>query len=123
MNNRIKQIGRIKAIISFLLSPNNQIQNALKMLRLVNYNDLGIHSSNIRKHYGKNKELWMLEEDYQIILVDNIIKPVSVWLKDLPELMSYNFCVSEILYRDVSTNRMQIQPVNLRHRHPSEHII
>ena len=64
MNNGIKQIGRIEAIVSFLPSPNDQIQDALKMSRLVDYNDLGIHSSNVRRHCGRNKELWILEEDY-----------------------------------------------------------
>jgi hypothetical protein len=37
--------------------------------------------------------------------------------------MFYDFCVLEILYRNISTNRMQIRPVNLQHRHLSEHII
>ena len=108
MNDRTRQIGRIEAIVSFLPSPNDQIQDALKMSRLVNHDNLGIHSSNVRRHRGRNKELWIFEEDYQIILANNVIKLVSVWLKDLPEPTSYDFCVSEILYRNVSTNRMQI---------------
>src|SRR6185295_2996083 len=37
--------------------------------------------------------------------------------------MSYNFYMSEILYRDVATNRMQIRPVNLWHRYPVEYIV
>jgi hypothetical protein len=92
------------------------------MSRLLKYDDLGIYCSNNRRLRGINKELWMVEEEYQLIPIDNIIRPISVWLKDLPEPMSCDFYVSEILYRDAVTNRMKIRPVNLRHRHPSEYI-
>ena len=98
--------------------------DALKMSRLLNHDELGIYHSKDRTRRGINKERWMIEEDYQVIPIDNItIKPISVWLKDLPEPMSYDYYVSEILYRDAATNRMQIRPVNLRHHHPSEYVI
>ena len=124
-NNDIgeSRFGRIEAIVSFLPLPNDQIQDALKISRLLKHSELGIHHSKSRSRQGNNKELWMIEEDCQVIPINNIIKPVSVWLQDLPEPTSYDFYVSEILYRDVATNRMQIWPVNLRHHHPSEYVI
>ena len=74
---------------------------------------MGTYQSRDRGRRGNNKELWMIEQGHEIVYVENIIKPVSVWLEDLPKLTSFNFHVSEILYRDVSTNRMQIRPINL----------
>ncbi len=65
----------------------------------------------------------MIEEDYQITPPDHILGRVLVWLEDLPQPTSYDFCVSEILYRNAATSRLQIRPVNLRHRHPSEYIV
>ena len=95
-------------------SPNDQIQDALKMSRLLKYDELGIYQSQNRRCRGTNKELWMIEEDYQIFHINSIIlMPISVWLKDLPEPTSYDFYVSEILYRDAATNRMNIRSVNL----------
>ena len=99
------------------------MQDALKLSKLLKHDELGIHQSRDRRHRGSNKELWMIEEDPEIVSVENVIKPVLVWLEDLQKLTSYNFHVSEILYRDVATNRMQIRPINLRHRHPSEYVV
>ena len=50
----------------------------------------------------------MIEQGHEIIYIENIIKLASVWLEDLPKLMSFNFYVLEILYHDVSTNHIQI---------------
>ena len=92
------------------------------MSRLLRHDELGIYCSHDRSRRGR-KELWMIEEDYQIIPPDHILGRVLVWLKDLPQPTFYDFYVSEILYRNVATNRLQIRAVNLRHRHPSEYIL
>jgi hypothetical protein len=99
------------------------MHDALKISKLLKHDELGIYQSKNRRCRRSNKELWMIEEDHEIVYVENIIKPVSVWLEDLPQPTSYDFCISEILYRDVASNRMQIRPINLRHRHPSEYIV
>ena len=65
----------------------------------------------------------MIEEDYQIIPPDHILGRVLVWLKDVSRPEFYDFQISEILYRDAATNRIQIQPVNLQHHHPSEYVV
>ena len=103
-------------------SPNGQIQDALKVSRLLKHTELGVYSSKNRIYWGSNKELWIIEENYQLISINNVIKHISVWLQDLPRPTSYDFYISEILYRDVNTNRMHIRPIQLRHRHPSEYV-
>ena len=65
----------------------------------------------------------MIEEDYQIIPPNHIVGRVLVWLKDVSRPEFYDFQISEILYRDAATNRIQIWPVNLRHHHPSEYVV
>ena len=65
----------------------------------------------------------MIKEDYQIIPPNYIVGRVLVWLKDVSQPKFYDFQISEILYRDAATNRIQIQPVNLRHCHPSEYVV
>ena len=65
----------------------------------------------------------MIEEDYQIIPPNHIVGRVLVWLKDVSRPEFYDFQILEILYRDAATNRIQIRPVNLRHRHPSEYVV
>jgi hypothetical protein len=123
-NQHERRFGRIEAIV-LLLCPQdsdypNQMQDALKMSRLLRYNELGIFCSHDRSRRG-HKELWMIEEDYQIIPPNHIVGHILVWLKDVSQPAFYDFQISEILYRDVATNRIKIQPVNLRHRHPSEY--
>ena len=97
------------------------MQDALKMSRLLRYNELGIFCSHERRRRG-NKELWMIEEDYQIIPPDHIVGCILVWLKDIPQPAFYDFQISEILYQDVATNRMHIRPIQLCHRYPSEYV-
>ena len=41
----------------------NQMQDALKMSRLLRHNELEIYCSHDRSHRG-HKELWIMEEDY-----------------------------------------------------------
>ena len=84
------------------------MQDALKLSKLLKHDELGIHQSRDQRCREGNKELWMIEEDPEIISVENVIKPVLVWLKDLQKLMVYNFYVLEILYHDIATNCMQI---------------
>jgi len=50
----------------------------------------------------------MIEENYQIIPLDHILGCILVWLKDLSQLTFYDFYVSKILYRNATTNRLQI---------------
>src|SRR5438128_7410432 len=92
------------------------------MSRLLRHDELGIYCSRDRGR-RRHKELWMIKEDYQIIPPNHIVGCVLVWLKNvsLPEF--YDFQISEILYRDTATNRIQIWPVNLRHHHPSEYVV
>ncbi|CAG8846660.1 33188_t:CDS:2, partial [Gigaspora margarita] len=47
---------------------------------------------------------------------------LRIYCSHLLQPVSYDFCVSKILYYDVITKQIQIQPVNLQHHHPSEHI-
>jgi hypothetical protein len=122
-NQRERRFGRIEAIVSLLLpQDSDHPQDALKMSRLLRHDELGIYCSHARSRRG-HKELWMIEEDYQIIPPDHILGRVLVWLKDLPQPTFYDFYVSEILYRNATTNRLQIRAVNLRHRHPSEYVV
>ena len=121
-NSNERRFGRIEAIVSLLSRDADHPQDALKMSRLLRHNELGIYCSRDRSRRG-HKELWMIEEDYQITPPDHILGRVLVWLEDLPQPTSYDFCVSEILYRNAATSRLQIRPVNLRHRHPSEYIV
>src|SRR6185369_16132016 len=99
------------------------MQDTLKLSKLLKHDELGIHQSKDQRHRENNKKLWMIEEDPKIVSVENVIKLVLVWLEDLQKLTSYNFHISEILYRDVATNRMQIRLINLRHRHPFEYVV
>src|SRR5438128_8600869 len=92
------------------------------MSRLLRHDELEIYCSRDRSHRG-HKELWMIEEDYQIIPPNHIIGRVLVWLKDVSRPEFYNFQILEILYRDAATNHIQIWPVNLRHHHPSEYVV
>lgn len=107
-NQRERRFGRIEAIVSLLLpQDSDHPQDALKMSRLLRHDELGIYCSHARSRRG-HKELWMIEEDYQIIPPDHILGRVLVWLKDLPQPTFYDFYVSEILYRNATTNRLQI---------------
>ena len=74
------------------------MKDVLKLSNLLKHDELGIHQSRDRRRRGSNKELWMIEEDPEIVAVKNVIKPVLVWLEDLQKLRSYNFHISEILY-------------------------
>ncbi|RIA99899.1 hypothetical protein C2G38_2315111, partial [Gigaspora rosea] len=126
-NQHERRFGRVEAIISFLPpsdsdNPNNQMQDGLKMSRLLRHDELGIYCSQNRSQRGHRK-LWMIEEDYQIIPLNHILRHVSIWLEDTPPPVFYDFQVSEILYRDAITKRIQIRPVKFRHHHPSEYII
>src|SRR5207244_12895067 len=100
----------------------NQMQDAFKMSRLLRHNELKIYC-NCDRSRCRHKELWMMKEDYQIIPPNHIVERVLVWLKDVSQPEFYDFQISEILYRDAATNRIQIRPVNLRHRHPSEYVV
>ena len=73
------------------------MQDALKISRLLRYNELGIFCSHERRRRG-NKELWMIEEDYQIIPPNHIVGCILVWLKDVSQSVFYDFQISEILY-------------------------
>ena len=100
-NQRQRHFGRIEAIVS-LLHPQdsdypNQMQDALKMLRLLRHHELGIYCSHDRSRC-EHKVLWMMEEDYQIIPSDCIVERVLVWLKDVSQSAFYDFEISEILY-------------------------
>ena len=123
-NGNEQCFGKIEAIVSLLCPQHsdysNQMQDAFKMSRLLRHHELGIYCSRDRSRRG-HKELWMMEEDYQIIPSDCIVGRVLIWLKDVPRPAFYDFEISEILYRDAATNCIQIRPVNLRHRHPSEY--
>ncbi|KAF0530839.1 hypothetical protein F8M41_012005 [Gigaspora margarita] len=81
------RFGRIEAIVSQSESESNhsdtQIKDALKMSRLLSHNELGIYCSHDRSCRGHN-ELWIIEENYQIIPSSYIIRHVSIWIKDLP---------------------------------------
>src|SRR2546430_7032996 len=85
-------------------------------------NELRIYCSHDRSH-REHKELWMMEENYQIIPPNHIIGRVLVWLKDVSRPEFYDFQILEILYRDAATNRIKIRPVNLWHHHPSEYVV
>ena len=115
-NQRERRFGRIEAIVSLLQLQDfdypNQMQDALKMSRLLRHNELGIYCSRDRSRRG-HKELWIMEEDYQIIPPNHIVGHVLVWLEDVPRPTFYDFQISEILYRDAATNRIQIRLVNL----------
>jgi hypothetical protein len=77
---------RIEAIVSLLCLQHsdypNQMQDVLKILRLLRHHELGIYCSYDRSRC-RHKEFWMIEEDYQIILPDCIVGYVLVWLKDV----------------------------------------
>ena len=93
-----RRFGRIKAIISLLLpQDSDHPQDALKMSRLLRHDELGIYCSRDRSRCG-HKELWMIEEDYQIIPPNHIVGRVLVWLKDVSRPEFYDFQISEILY-------------------------
>src|SRR5207237_10659846 len=62
------------------------------------------------------------EVDY-IIHINLIVGRVLVCLKYVSRPEFYDFQISEILYRDAATNCIQIRPVNLRNRHPSEYVV
>ena len=107
-NQREWRFERIKAIVSLLLPQDSDYpQDALKMSRLLRHNKLGIYCSHARSHHG-HKELWMIKENYQIIPPDYILECILVWLKGLPQPTFYDFYVSEILYQNATTNRLQI---------------
>ncbi|CAG8454157.1 13002_t:CDS:2 [Racocetra fulgida] len=67
---------------------------------------------------SKNGELWLSEITY---LTDpfNVIEPVTVWLRDTPELPNYQFNVREILY--CHEGPWKIRDCKLRHLHPIEY--
>ncbi|CAG8725995.1 17017_t:CDS:2, partial [Dentiscutata erythropus] len=114
-NQLERRFGRIEAIISFLLPsnlehPNDQMQDALKMSRFLKYDELGIHCSQDRSRRGY-KELWIVEEDYQIIPLSYILKPISIWFENVLKPVTYDFHVSEILYQDPATKRIHIRLV------------
>src|SRR5256714_6924225 len=92
------------------------------MSRFLRHDELRIYCNCDRSHRG-HKELWIIEEDYQIISSNHIVGRVLVWLKDVSQPEFYNFQISEILYRDTTTNCIQIRLVNLQHRHPSEYVV
>ncbi|CAG8718342.1 13465_t:CDS:1, partial [Cetraspora pellucida] len=79
--------------------PNNQMHDTLKISRFLRHNKLGIHCSQDRSQQG-HKELWIIEENYQIISSNHILGHTSIWLEDVSQPDYYNFHVSEILYRD-----------------------
>src|SRR5256714_11933067 len=111
-NQRERRFGRIEAIVSLLLpQDSDHPQDALKMSRLLRHDELGIYCSRDRSCRG-HKELWMIEEDYQIIPPNHIVRRVLIWLKDVSRPEFYDFQISEILYRDAATNR-----------HPSEYVV
>ncbi|CAG8725213.1 33868_t:CDS:2, partial [Gigaspora margarita] len=62
------------------------------MSRLLSHNELEIYCSHDRSCRGHNK-LWMIEENYQIIPSSHIIRHVSIWIKDLLQPVSYEFCI------------------------------
>ncbi|CAG8569089.1 3472_t:CDS:2, partial [Dentiscutata erythropus] len=55
-----------------------------------------------RSHRG-HKELWMIEENYKIIPPSYVLRHISVWIEDVSQPASYNFYISEILYKDAIT--------------------
>ncbi|CAG8548439.1 21840_t:CDS:2, partial [Gigaspora rosea] len=81
------RFGRIEAIVSQSESESNysdtQIKDALKMSRLLSHNELGIYCSRGRSRRGHN-ELWIIEENYQIIPSNHVLRHVSIWIEDLP---------------------------------------
>ena len=97
-NQRERRFGRIEAIVSLLLpQDSDHPQNTLKMSRLLRHDELEIYCSRDRSYHG-HKKLWMIEEDYQIISPNHIVRHVLVWLKDVSQPEFYNFQISEILY-------------------------
>ncbi|CAG8675560.1 12394_t:CDS:1, partial [Racocetra fulgida] len=81
-NRHERRFGRIEAIVSFLppsetIDPNNQMQDALKISRLLRHDELGIYCSKDRSLRG-HKELWMIKEDYQIVSPIHILKHVFI---------------------------------------------
>ncbi|RIB14493.1 hypothetical protein C2G38_2195041 [Gigaspora rosea] len=54
-----------------------QIKDALKISRLLSHNELEIYCSCDRSRRGCN-ELWMIEENYQIIPSNHVLRHVSI---------------------------------------------
>ncbi|KAF0465700.1 hypothetical protein F8M41_026234 [Gigaspora margarita] len=76
------------------------------------------HMITTKAYEGFNGELWLSEITYLIDLF-NVIEPVKVWLKDIPELPNYQFYVIEILYSH--RGQWKIRDCKLRHLHPIEY--
>ncbi|CAG8577038.1 16088_t:CDS:2, partial [Cetraspora pellucida] len=111
-NQHERQFRRIEAIISFLVPsssdyPNNQMHDTLKMSRFLRHDKLGVYYSQNKSRRG-HKELWNIEEDYQIISSNYILEHTSIWLENVSQPDYYDFHVSKILYRDTITRRIQI---------------
>ena len=106
LDNAITQrIGRIEAIVKYK-THDGQLEDALKLSRLLFISELGSFISADRKSRANNRELWMVEEEpLYTVSPDVINKSVVVWLEDQPQPNRFDYRICEILYQNFATHQ------------------
>jgi len=119
----IERVGKIEAIVQ-RENQDGQLENALKLSRLLFINELEIFKSADRRSRADDRELWMVEEEPLYTVSPNVINTsVVVWLEDQPQPNRFDYRVREILYQNFVTHQWRIRPITQRHLHPSEYVV
>ncbi|CAG8469584.1 1011_t:CDS:2 [Scutellospora calospora] len=110
-------ICRIRSIVTNEINKDCKV----KVDRLLQHHNLpNCRFDSDRHTRGNGKELWIVEGDSTFIDPENIRKPISVWLRDLPEPQTYSYYVQEIVYN--FNGRWKYRDISKRHRLPCEYI-